>query len=117
MPPPFIVLSPWYGERMSKQPEGKLVKRIRRYLEGRGAWVFNVHGGDNPFQEVGIPDLIVCLWGRFIVLEVKQPGEAATTRQKYVIRKIQAAGGIAAVVDSITGVEAVINRLERTLRK
>lgn len=96
------------------QPESRIVKRIRAYLEGRGAWVFNVHGGDNPFQEVGIPDLLCCLSGRFIGFEVKLPGEKPSPRQKVVLKRIEEAGGIAAVVTSVQEVERI---LERTLRK
>jgi hypothetical protein len=96
------------------QPEARIVKRIRAYLEGLGAWVFNVHGGDNPFQEVGVPDLLSCLQGRFIGLEVKQPGEEPSARQKVVLRRIEEAGGIAAVVTSVEEVERL---LQRTIRK
>lgn len=95
------------------QPEAKLVKRISAYLEGRGAWCFKVHGGDNPFQEVGIPDLICCFESRFIGLEVKLPGEKASARQKVVLKRINDAGGLSAVVTSVPEVERVLQRITR----
>ena len=98
---------------MSKQPEGKIVKRVREYLEGQGAWVFNVHGGDNPFQEVGIPDLLCCWKGHFIGLEVKLPGEKASPRQRLVISRIREAGGVADIVSSTGDVAEVLKRTAR----
>lgn len=94
-----------------KQPESKIVKKIRIYLEGEGAWVFKVHGGDNPFQAVGIPDLLCCWRRMFIALEVKVPGEKPSPRQLLVMERIVEAGGIAEVVESMAGVKNIIKRL------
>lgn len=98
---------------MGKQPESKIVKKIRAFLEGREAWVFNVHGGDSPFQEVGVPDLLCCWQGRFVGLEVKLPGEKPSRRQEVVLERIRKAGGIAAVVSSVAEVEALLKRTSR----
>ena len=102
---------------MAKQPEGKFAKRAIAYLEGRGAWVFKVHGGDNPFQQVGIPDLLICYRGRFAGIELKQPDEKPSARQKHVMRLIEEAGGITAVAENLDQVEAVLTRLDRLTRK
>lgn len=72
---------------------------IARRLRECGMFVFKVHGG--PEQIAGIPDLIVCCDGRFVGLEVKRPGEHATSLQLFTIREIQAAGGTAAVVHAV----------------
>ncbi len=95
------------------QPEAKLVNHIRAYLEGRGAWVFKVHGGDTPFQEVGIPDLLCCLDGKLMAFEVKLPGERPSPRQNRVLHRIEEAGGIAAVVESVAQVERILKRTTR----
>lgn len=99
---------------MPKQPESRLARRITRLLRSRGAAVFNIHGGDNPFQEVGIPDLLVCFEGRFIGLELKVPGAKVKPRQALLLKRIQDAGGIAARVESVEDVERL---LQRTTRK
>jgi len=96
------------------QPESHLVRKIRAYLEGLNVWVFKVHGGDNPFQEVGIPDLLCCWQGRFVGLEVKLPGEKPSPKQRHVMKAIQEAGGIAEVV---TSVDDVVKIFERTSRR
>lgn len=98
---------------MPRQPEGRLVAKIRSYLERRNVFVFKVHGGDNPFQEVGIPDLLCCHRGMFLALEVKQPGEEPSKKQDHVLRRIEAAGGITAVVDSVEDVIRALTKVDR----
>ena len=64
-----------------------------------GAWVFNVHG--SPFQQVGVPDLLVGYQGRFYAMEVKQPGNLLSPAQARTIEAIQASGSVAGRVESI----------------
>lgn len=72
------------------------------------SWVFHPVGG--PFQMVGVPDLIVCVDGLFVALEIKhqKPGESqqhaverTTLVQRNQIMKIQRAGGYAKTVLSV----------------
>lgn len=90
--------------------EAVLVRRIMRELAARypSAWQFKVVG--NPYQMIGVPDILLCVSGRFVGLEVKNPWpgetpEAARARttpvQRSQIAKIVAAGGTAAVVVSV----------------
>lgn len=69
------------------------------------AWVVKIHGG--PQQRAGLPDLLVCLQGHLIGLEVKyqRPGESrahalgrATLLQRAELLRIERAGGTGAVV-------------------
>jgi len=85
---------------MPRQPEGRLVTRIKKWIESKGGVVYNIHGGDN-FQEMGIPDLLCCFHGMFVGIEVKQPGEKPSKAQLYQLDKIRRAGGIAVVIDDI----------------
>ena len=87
--------------------------KIRAYLEAQHVWVFKVHGGDNPFQEVGIPDLLCCWQCRFLGLEVKLPGEKPSPKQRHIMRAIRDAGGIAEVVTSVADVVKIIERTSR----
>ncbi len=84
------------------QPEGLLVKKIKSILERKygGLWI-KVHGG--PYQQAGIPDLLGCLDGRFIGLEVKIPERknTLTKLQEQTLNEINLAGGIAEVVTSV----------------
>lgn len=79
------------------KPETILQKKIRSYLENKGAWVVKYHG--NEFSEIGVPDLLVCYKGKFIGLEVKVKPNKPSKIQEAQIKNIIYAGGIALVID------------------
>ena len=84
---------------MSQQPESRLQRKIVEILKTEvGGWWTKVHGG--PYQVSGIPDLLGCVNGRFISLEVKRPGNKPTVRQLYVIQALQDNGAVAGIVHS-----------------
>lgn len=80
-------------------PEGAVKKQIRAYLTSLGAYHFS------PVQYgmgASTLDLLCCLQGKFIAIEVKRPGVLSpTARQNAVIKTIHAAGGIAFTTDSL----------------
>lgn len=79
--------------------ESDLQRACLEYLKGRSdIWVLNVHG--NPVQKGGVPDLLLCVRGRFVGIELKRPGETPTGRQRVTMRLIAKAGGHVAVIDS-----------------
>lgn len=86
------------------QPESRIVKKIREYLHSKGAVTFKIHGGDNPFQEVGIPDLLCCIRGRFVAVEVKTPEGKLSPLQERNLDRIANAGGVAITARSIDDV-------------
>lgn len=94
-------------------PEARLVRRIQQVIKRRGGRSFKIHGGDNPFQEVGIPDLLVCYKGYFVAIEVKTPAGKLSTRQEFVLETIRQAGGIVLVTRSVEKVEATLDKLDR----
>lgn len=78
------------------QPETLFKQRVMRDLrEMPGVWLVKT-------QQVavrGIPDLLVCIHGRFVALELKRSEEAAIDKlQLWHLEKILAAGGISYVV-------------------
>lgn len=83
-------------------PETRLVRDIRdRLLRAYpGSWVVKIHGG--PYQVAGIPDLIGCVEGRFVGIEVKVPGkeDTLTPRQARTLELLRSARGIAFVATS-----------------
>lgn len=92
------------------QPEAKIGRAIRAYLEGLGAFTFKVHGG--PQMMAGLPDIICCYKGRYIGIEVKQPGQKPTARQEFVHSLIQRSGGVVIVATCVERVQEVIDSLE-----
>jgi hypothetical protein len=95
------------------QPEARIVKKIQRRIEVRGGRCFKIHGGDNPFQEAGIPDILACYRGMFLGLEVKQPGEEPSPIQRKVLSEIKRAGGIALVLTSLKQVDLLLDEIDK----
>lgn len=93
-------------------PETRLQRKIQDAItdEWPDAWVLKVHGG--PFQASGIPDLLACVEGRFIALEVKHPDQPhpVSDLQQAHLDWIGRAGGVAAVVESVEEALDAINR-------
>lgn len=88
------------------QQENKVQKAIQDYLESIGAYRFKVHG--EIFMRAGIPDIIACLKGRFIGLEVKDGNNTPSELQLAHGRKIKKAGGIFGVVYSVDDVKKLL---------
>lgn len=94
-----------------------ICRRISRdYPE---AWQFKVVG--NPYQMTGVPDLLLCVAGRFVGIEVKfqRPGESfehamgrVSSRQWVQIWKIRQAGGTAGWACSV---EMAMELIEESL--
>jgi hypothetical protein len=97
---------------MPRQPEGKLVVKIKDLLVKEGARPFKIVGGEEGFQEIGIPDLLVCFRGRFIGAEVKQPGGKLRPAQRVVLNEIYEAGGVAAVLETVEQAASLLSTLK-----
>ena len=82
-------------------PETRLRKKIVEALQKRypKGYFRKVHG--NQFQNIGVPDLLCCVNGRFLGLEIKLPGKKPTPAQILELQKIAKAGGVSAVVTSV----------------
>lgn len=94
--------------------EKHVVEAIRKAIEKEypSSWLFKVHGG--PFQVAGIPDIVGCINGRFVAIEVKFPGKENTLTQiqKTMIKKIHRAGAITFMT---TSVEHAMSRIKLEL--
>lgn len=71
--------------------------KIKMFLKDSGCWFIKYWGG-GEFTKSGIPDILCCCCGKFIGLEVKAPRGKATDLQKYNLKKIHRAGGIAVLL-------------------
>ncbi|CAM3108746.1 VRR-NUC domain-containing protein [Streptobacillus ratti] len=80
--------------------EKTLENKIKRHLKENGHYFFKTHGG--AFGKSGIPDLIICIKGLFVGLEIKNPNKKGKVSelQKYNIEKIKDSFGHALVIDS-----------------
>lgn len=93
------------------QRESKLSRKILDALRARDIFCFKVHGG--PTMMVGLPDIVACVGGRFVGLEVKLPEnrEGSTERQRLIGARIMHAGGAWSVVCSVAEALAVVEEL------
>ena len=87
--------------------ETDIVRAILRYLKTVDqCFCWKEHGG--MYGTAGIPDIICCYRGRFYGFEVKTETGKPTELQKATIRKINRAGGTAAIVRSVDDVRRIL---------
>ena len=94
-------------------PEAKVKKKVTTILKELGAYYFYpVTGG---FGRSGVPDIICCLRGNFVGIECKAGDNKATALQLKNLEDIQAAGGLAFIVneDNIDSLERVLKVMAR----
>ncbi|MDK2919762.1 MAG: hypothetical protein PWQ37_2495 [Candidatus Petromonas sp.] len=77
--------------------EKQLQTKVIKYLKSLpNIWFFKVWGGG--YQRAGIPDLICCINGVFIAIELKGDNGKPTELQKMNIKNINDAGGIGVIL-------------------
>jgi hypothetical protein len=77
-------------------PEGIVKKWVKDKFLKRYAghiWALTAHQG--PYGQKGVPDLIFCIYGLFVSIEVKTETGKLTEIQAASIKKIEVAGGLA----------------------
>ena len=81
-------------------PESKIVRQVIESIKSNypGAYVRKING--NLFQHPGIPDIICCINGKFIGLEIKTGNGKTSLIQQLEGSVILAAGGIYGVATS-----------------
>ncbi len=71
--------------------------KIKKFLEVNGAWYIKYWAG-SQFTKAGIPDILACVNGYFVGIEVKAQNGKASELQMYNIKKIRESNGFAVVV-------------------
>lgn len=90
-------------------PEKKVETDIKKYLDHIGAYYVKIHG--SAFMPAGTPDILACVKGVFVGIEVKKPkGGRVSDLQKLKLAQIEKAGGIGIVANDVLVVQ---ERLER----
>jgi len=88
---------------LARGPESQLQAKIQKALRGEfpNSLFFKTYG--SPFQRKGLPDIIGCVNGIFIGIEVKVPRKenTLTELQKDTLDEIRKAGGIAFMTTSV----------------
>lgn len=73
--------------------------------------------GAGPYGKAGVADILGCVDGLFVAIEVKRPGAYSSPHdglsgpQRNFLSNIDACGGYTAVIDSIDGAQKVVVEL------
>jgi hypothetical protein len=94
------------------QPEKKLTDKIIAALRKEGAFAVKIHGG--TFQSRGLSDIVSCLDGFFISLEVKVPGKDLQRKKLW---QIYDAGGVGMMVTSVEQALGVVRDVKARKRR
>ena len=82
---------------MAQTPEGAVKAAVRKVLAAEGVYYFSPAA--NGFGRAGIPDIICCVQGFFLAIEIKAGKGETTALQDREIAAINSNGGIAFVVN------------------
>jgi Holliday junction resolvase len=69
---------------------------VKKFLEANGAW--HVKFFANSYTKSGIPDILACVNGYFVGIEVKAQNGKPSELQMYNVRKIRESGGFAVIL-------------------
>ena len=78
-------------------PEKTFENKVKKFLKEKGCWYVKYWGGGD-YTRAGVPDLLCCINGRFVGLELKSDAGIVSDLQVYQIEKINDAGGLGIVL-------------------
>lgn len=80
--------------------ESRISRQVVRWLnEQPDTWATAVT--ITGYARRGIPDILACVGGQFLAIEVKQPGKRPTPIQQHELEKLEAAGAVVCVAHSL----------------
>lgn len=87
--------------------------KIKKYIEEEGGWQVKFFA--NRMTKNGIPDLLCCVGGYFIGIEVKAQNGRPSELQLYHCKKIREAGGFAFIVypSGFERLKTILNGLKK----
>lgn len=93
-------------------PEGKVKRKIKEWFKARGISYAMPMG--TGYGTSGVSDFLACWNGRFLAVEAKAPGKRSNTTplQKNYLHEVEDAGGIAIVVDDVSQLDALEEKLK-----
>lgn len=87
--------------------EASLTKKVKEYLELQPDVLF--YKCSDRYHK-GISDIIACVRGRFVAIELKKAGGITSPHQKLFIKQTINAGGIAGVCDTVGQVKDLLEQ-------
>lgn len=97
---------------MPRTPEGRLKSDIRKHLSAKGFFWSNVKGGAH--SKPGDPDMISCVYGRFLAIEAKDDDEDLEDHQETRRMQVISSWGIWLTARSVEDVDGAIEMIYKT---
>lgn len=79
--------------------------KIKSYLDSIGAYYVKTHG--DRFSKIGTPDIIACIKGHFVALEVKATTGKPSELQLYHLSNIMFNRGYGAIIVPTEGIRKI----------
>lgn len=76
--------------------EKNFENKIKKYLKDNGVWFVKFFA--NSYTKKGVPDILACVNGYFLGIEVKASRGTPSELQKYHVEKINESGGFAIIL-------------------
>jgi len=77
--------------------EAQFQRQVIRFFQEQSIWFVKYWGGGR-FTRAGIPDIICCVNGYFVAVELKTDKGRVSELQQYNIDRIRESGGVAIVL-------------------
>ena len=77
--------------------EAQFQTKVIKFLQEQGIWFVKYWGGGR-FTRAGVPDIICCVHGLFVAIELKTDHGRVSKLQSYNIKQINASGGVGIVL-------------------
>lgn len=83
---------------MAETPEGKIKRKILAWIKATWPDSYSFRYPAGMFGRAGVPDIIACIEGFFVAIEVKSDVGRATGLQILELKSIQKAKGVAVLI-------------------
>jgi len=77
--------------------EAQFQSKVIKFLQEQGIWFIKYWGGGR-YTRAGVPDLLCCIDGLFVAIELKTNYGRVSKLQAYTIEQINSSGGIGIVL-------------------
>lgn len=94
---------------MKQKEEQKVQDSIMTYIKSIGGLPIK-QNQIGIYGQAGVPDIIACIKGKFVAIEVKKPGEKPKPHQLAFIDAINKKGGLAFWSDNLNKVKEELKR-------
>lgn len=81
---------------MNTAQEKTFENKVKKFLESEGCWFVKFFA--NSYTKQGIPDILACVNGYFVGVEVKAQQGKPSELQVYNVNKIRDSGGFAMIL-------------------